>query len=277
MPTVCVVHLVWEPLGVETFKRFLSSYRQNKGGLEHKLLVVFNGFKEGLGVAPYRELLEGCSYQPLILSRRSQDITAYFAAARAVTSDLVCFLNSYSVVLDQGWLMKLYRHIEQDGVGLVGATGSYQSLYCSVKESMTVETGNYTLKRLASSPRRQWTLRRLKRYFDPFPNPHIRSNAFMLSRDLMLSLEPSRIRTKMQAMRFESGKSNLTRQIQLRGLKALVIGRDGKAYEQEKWFESQTYKSGEQSNLLVADNRTEQYAMAVAEARSAMTKTTWGR
>ena len=93
----------------------------------------------------------------------------------------------------------------------------------------------------------------------------------------MLSLEPPRIRTKMQAMRFESGKNNLTRQIQGRGLKTLVIGRDGKAYEQENWFDSQTYKSGEQSNLLVADNRTEQYAMAVAEARRAMTKTTWGR
>lgn len=277
MRSVCVVHLVWKPLGVETFRRFLSSYQQNTGGLNHQLLVVFNGFDDTEGLDAYLELLEGISYQPLILSRQSQDIPAYFAAARGVSSDLVCFLNSYSVVLDESWLMKLYAHIEQDDVGLVGATGSYQSLYCSVKESMTVAPGNFTLKRLASSPRRHWTLSRLKSYFDPFPNPHIRSNAFMLRRDLMLSLEPSRIRTKMQAMRFESGKSNLTRQIQFRGLKALVIGRDGKAYEQENWFDSQTYKSGDQSNLLVADNRTEQYAMAVAEARRAMTKTTWGR
>jgi len=277
MPSVSVVHLVWKPLGVETLRRFLSSYQQNTGGLNHQLLVVFNGFDDGKGLDAYLELLEGVSYQPLILSRRSQDIPAYFAAASAVSSDLVCFLNSYSVLLDKSWLMKLYAHIKRDDVGLVGATGSYQSLYCSVKESMTEEPGSYSLKRLASSPRRQWMLSRLKSYFDPFPNPHIRSSAFMLGRDLMLSLEPSRIRTKMQAMRFESGKSNLTRQIQLRGLKALVIGRDGKAYEQENWFDSETYKSGEQSNLLVADNRTEQYAMAVAEARRAMTKTTWGR
>ena len=277
MPSVCVVHLVWEPLGVETFKRFLSSYRKNKGGLDHQLLVVFNGFSGSNGLDRYLKLLEGISYEPLILSGSSQDIPAYFAAARSVSKEFICFLNSYSVLLDESWLKKLYSHIEQDDVGLVGATGSYHSLYCSVKESMTVESGNFTLKRLASSPRRQWSLTRLQSNFDPFPNPHIRSNAFMLRRDLMLSLEPNRIRTKMQAMRFESGKSSLTRQIQLRGLKALVIGRDGKAYEQENWFESQTYKSGEQSNLLVADNRTEQYAMAAAEARSAMTKTTWGR
>lgn len=277
MPSVCVVHLVWEPLGVETFKRFLSSYQQNKGGLRHQLLVVFNGFEEGQGLAPYRELLEDCSYQPLILSRRSQDILAYFSAARSSASDFVCFLNSYSVLLDENWLRKLYSHLQQNDVGLVGATGSFQSLYCSVKDSMTLELGNYTLKRLAGSPLRHWTLRKLKTYFDPFPNPHIRSNAFMLARDLMLSFEPRHIRTKMEAMRFESGKNNLTREIQLRGLKTLVIGRDGQAYEPENWFDSQTYKSGEQSNLLVADNRTEQYALADPEARRAMTRAAWGR
>lgn len=277
MPSVCVVHLVWEPLGVETFKRFLSSYEQNKGGLEHQLLIVFNGFNEGQGLAPYLELLEGCSYQPLILSRRSQDIPAYFAAARSSASDFVCFLNSYSVLLDQSWLRKLYSHVEQNDVGLVGATGSYQSLYCSIKDSMTLEPGNYTFKRLAGYPLRHWTLRKLRTYFDLFPNPHIRSNAFMLARDLMVSLESRQIRTKMEAMRFESGKDNLTRQIQLRGLKTLVIGRDGQAYEPENWFDSQTYKSGEQSNLLVADNRTEQYALADSEARRAMTKAAWGR
>lgn len=277
MPSVCVVHLVWEPLGVEAFKRFLSSYQQNRGGLEHQLLIIFNGFNEGQGLAPYLELLEGCSYQPLILSRRSQDIPAYFAAARSSTSDFVCFLNSYSVLLDESWLRKLCSHVEQHDVGLVGATGSYQSLYCSVKDSMTLANGNYTLKRLAGSPLRHWTLRKLKTYFDPFPNPHIRSNAFMLARDLMLSLEPRQIRTKMEAMRFESGKNNLTRQIQLMGLKTLVIGRDGQAYGPETWFDSQTYKSAKQSNLLVADNRTEQYALADSEARRAMTKTAWGR
>lgn len=277
MSNVCVVHLVWKPLGVETFKRFISSYKQNSGGLDHKLLVVFNGFKNDRELDSYFELLEGISFSPLVLSRSVQDIPAYYAAARGVNSEFVCFLNSYSVLLDEDWLTKLYAYVVQDSVGIVGATGSYQSLYCSIKESMLGVEGRFILLRLASFPRRQLTLRRLKAHFDPFPNPHIRSNAFMLARDLMLRSKHSRIRTKMEAMRFESGKDNLTRQIQSSGLKALVVGRDGKAYEQAEWFDSQTYKSGEQSNLLVADNRTEQYAMADAEARKVMAKTAWGR
>lgn len=277
MHSVCVVHLVWKPLGVETFDRFLSSYKQNQGGLDHQLLIAFNGFAGVHETQPYLELLQGVPYRPLILSRRVQDIRAYFAAAQHVETEFVCFLNSYSVLLDEGWLMKLHSWIEQDNVGVVGATGSYQSFYCSVKESMSAKRNRSILRRLASFPRRQWTLSRLKTHFDPFPNPHIRSNAFMLNRELMLGLEPGRLRTKMQAMRFESGKNSLTRQIQMAGLKALVIGRDRKAYEQDDWFESETYKSREQSNLLVADNRTEQYAMADAVSRKAMTKTAWGK
>jgi hypothetical protein len=277
MASICVVHLVWKPLGVETFKRFLSSYKENQGGREHQFLVVFNGFNDGNELAAYLELLSDVSYASLILPRGTQDIPAYFAAAERASSDLVCFLNSYSVLQDGVWLAKLYSHLKPDNVGVVGATGSYQSLYTSIKESMSTVKRRSALRQLVGSARRQWALSKLEAYFDPFPNPHIRSNAFMIPRKLMLGLQHRRIRTKMQAMRFESGKDNLTRQIHRKGLKALVVGRDGNAYELENWFESQTYKSGDQSNLLVADNRTEQYASADAEARRAMTRTAWGR
>jgi hypothetical protein len=277
MDNVSVVHLVWKPLGVETFNRFLLSYKQMQGGLDHRLLVVFNGFDAAKELEPYLKLLADISHELLILPRRSQDIPAYFTAAERVTSEFVCFLNSHSVLLDKEWLAKMYLHAKQENVGVVGATGSYHSFYCSVKESMSTTRRGYNLRRFAGSVRRRWTLNRLRSYFDPFPNPHIRSNAFMLARDLMLGLEKGKLRTKMHAMRFESGKNNLTRQIQQKGLRALVVGRDGKAYEQENWFESETYKSGEQSNLLVADNRTEQYAVADTDGRKVMTKTAWGR
>ena len=277
MPSVCVVHLVWKPLGVETFNRFLSSYIQNQGGLDHQLLVVFNGFRSRHEVGPYLDLLTSISHRDLFLQQGVQDISAYFAAARTVATEFVCFLNSYSVLLDKDWLTKLHTHIRRDDVGLVGATGSYQSLYSSVKDSMSAMSQRSIVRQLVGSMRRRWALSRFKTHFDPFPNPHIRTNAFMLAREQMLGLDAGRMRTKMQAMSFESGKNNLTRQIQLKGLKALVVGRDGKAYEEENWFDSETYKSGEQTNLLVADNRTEQYAWADAEARRVMTKVAWGR
>lgn len=99
----------------------------------------------------------------------------------------------------------------------------------------------------------------------------------MLARELMLNLRHEPIRNKLEAMRFESGKDSLTRQIQATGRKVLVVGRSGKTYESENWFESETFKSGEQSNLLIADNRTEQYIQSDAETRKTMTKMVWGK
>lgn len=276
MSSVSVAHLVWGPLGVEPFKRFASSYRKNRGGLAHRLLIVFNGFDNRQDLDEYYRELDGLAYDSLILERPVFDIPAYFAAAENSTGSFVCFLNSYSVLLDEEWLAKLFRFAAKPDVGVVGATGSYQSLYSSVKLSMHSIDGHYTPRRIMGEGWRRLVLSRYKSYFDAFPNPHIRTNAFMLGRSLMLGLARTRLRTKMDTIRFESGKKGLTRQIEATGLKALVVGRDGRAYEKERWFESETFRSGEQSNLLVSDNRTEQFAQADDEARRLMTKVAWG-
>lgn len=276
MSSVCVVHLVWAPFGTEPFKRFLSSYRANGGGLEHRLLFVFNGFAEGRVPDEYYKELEGFDYDTLILPHSTFDIPAYFAAAEHASETYICFLNSYSVLLDAEWLAKLYHYISRPEVGIVSASGSYQSLYSSVKLSMHSIDGHYTPKRIIGEAWRRLLLRRYKSYFHPFPNPHVRTNAFMLRRDVILRLERGRLRTKLDTIRFESGKRGLTPQIEAMGLKALVVGRDCEAYEKERWFESETFKSGEQKNLLVSDNRTQQYAEADCETRRLMTKNAWG-
>jgi hypothetical protein len=276
MSSVCVAHLVWAPLGIDPFKRFVSSYRQNSGGVAHRLLLIFNGFTSPSGLDEYYRQLEGLPFDSLVLPRAVFDIPAYYAAAESASETYVCFLNSYSVLLDEEWLAKLYGQVVEPGVGIVGATASYQSLYSSVKLSMHSIDGHYTPRRIAGEAWRRLILSRYKSYFGLFPNPHLRTNAFMMKRELMLALKRGRLRTKMDTIRFESGKQGLTRQLESMGLKALVIGRDGLAYEKERWFESETYRTGTQSNLLVSDNRTEEYRGADSSGRRLMTKITWG-
>jgi hypothetical protein len=274
---VCVAHLVWGPLGINPFKRFVSSYREKgAGGVPHRLLVIFNGLRNQEELSAYRRELEGLRFDSLVLPRAVFDIQAYYAAAESISEEYVCFLNSYSVLLDEEWLQKLYGKIVEPGVGIVGATASYQSLYSSVKLSMHSIDGHYTPRRIAGEAWRRLILSRYKSYFHPFPNPHLRTNAFVMKRELMLTVKRGRLRTKMDTIRFESGKQGLTRQIEAMGLKPLVIGRNGQAYEKERWFESETYKSGTQSNLLVSDNRTEQFREADAEERRLMITNAWG-
>src|SRR2546421_9060953 len=57
------------------------------------------------------------------------DLAAYRIAATTVSERYVCLLNSTSVVLDEGWLVALHEHVAGAGVGIVGASGSWESHY----------------------------------------------------------------------------------------------------------------------------------------------------
>jgi hypothetical protein len=245
---------VWEPLGPEPLDRFVHSYRARTAGSEHQLLVLFNGFRSGQDLSRWSQVLADVDHQKLQLDRRVLDLDAYRQAVELTVAERYCFLNSHSEVLTDGWLGQLEGHLRTPGVGLVGSGGSLESAY-------------------SSAPR---PLRPLRRGFDPFPNPHLRTNGFMIERALMLDLDWPAPRSKVDAWALESGKRSISRQVWERGLDVRVVGRDGAAYPSERWRESATFRSGDQSNLLIADNRTRQYDEADAAMRARLEQMAWG-
>lgn len=257
MAGVCVVHLVWAPLGPEPLRRFVRSYRAHPAGRVHELLVVCNGFAgDAAALDAVRAELEGVEHAEQVLDTPVQDLAAYrLAAERAAGAEALCFLNSHSELLADGWLALLDDALREDGVGIVGATGSFESAF-------------------SAAPRPLKPLRR--RSFPPFPNPHVRTNAFMLRRAALLALDLSIGRRKNSAHRLESGTRGITRQLLARGLAARVVGRDGRAFAPERWPESGTFRSGRQENLLVADNRTRQFDEAPPARRAELARMAWG-
>lgn len=275
MSNIGLVHLVWRPLGLAPFKEFIESYRRNSGGLDHDLRLVFNGFRDSSQLTAYHQLLGNLAYSSLMLPHPVQDIPAYFAAAEHFDCDYLCFLNSHSVILDERWLAKMVAHVGSN-VGLVGATGSYESHHTDLARAPLRKSRYWGLDTAARKVNRQLHLIRSKRDYFPYPNPHIRTNAFLISRRVMRALRVRPIATKADAHRFESGKQSLTRQIFDLGLRAVVVGVDGLAYEKESWHTSRTFRSGEQCNLLVSDNRTRQYQEADPETRRQLSRLAWG-
>jgi hypothetical protein len=255
MAEICVVHLVWAPLGLGPLERFAASYRRYEAGVDHELLLVFKEFRDRDALAAVEQEVVDLRYETLHMPRRKLDLAAYAAIARDVDARAFCFLNSSSELLDSGWLAKLLGQLDAPRVGLVGATGSY--------ESLVPPAGGLRLLR------RPW--------FAPYPNPHVRTNAFMIEREVALSLDWPEVRTKWGAWRVENGKRSLTRQVWANGLDALVVGRDGEAYERDRWYESHTFRSGGQANLLVADNRTRQFAEADPSKQARLAELAWGR
>jgi hypothetical protein len=119
-------------------------------------------------------------------------------------------------------------------------------------------------------------LRRARPGHEPFPNPHLRTNAFALERKLLLSLDWPTNLTRLESVRLEGGTRSLTRQVRERGLEAVVVGRDGVAHPPEQWRQSRTFRSGEQENLLVGDNRTRHYQDGGRLTRYGLAWLAWG-
>lgn len=285
MSDICVVHLVWNPLGSAPLGRFLEAYRRAPAGQPHRLVVLFNGFIAADNLEPYRRLLAGTAHEELTLPEPVQDIPAYLAAARRLSCEYLCFLNSYSEPLAAGWLEKLHSNLVRDGVGLVGATGSWESHLTNMRRAIAPggivrSSVGALLGRRKFSPRIYLARRRqvagLGAHFEAFPSPHLRTNGLMVRRELLLGLKSAPIHDKLEALRFEAGRGGMTRQVESLGLQVLVVTRDGRAHPPAEWWRIGGYRSGDQGNLLIADNRTREFATANAWERRRMLRNAWG-
>ncbi len=277
--SICVAHLVRAKNGLDPLVQFLDSYRKYPAGVDHDLLMLFKGFPEQKIPEEYENVLREFSHRRLHVKDWGFDITSYFKAATSIRADYFCFLNSFSIVLAKDWLSKLHHAVIRPGVGVAGATGSYQGICPDWRVAR--DAGD-----LFGRPRWKQTflnfplVARLNTFqrsisIPYYPNPHVRTNAFMLRRETMLSLRPKLTLTKGQAYRFESGKSGMTRQILEMGKTACVVGRDGSVYDMKEWKTSNTFWISEQQNLLISDNQTRRYQQAGGRSRRMYTWFAW--
>jgi hypothetical protein len=288
MPGIGVVHLVRKANGIAPLERFIASYRDRPAGCAHELVLVCKGFPGRLP-PEYQRVLEGIEHRALHVPDRGFDLAPYFAAVRRLEYRDFCFLNSFSRIVAAGWLELLQRALAAPGVGLVGATASYQS-FAQLSEERKGLGMRARLRHVASgaTPREKaqrtgaWLLGGLglwkpARHFPFFPNYHIRTNAFMASREVLLRVRVRPILFKLSAFLLESGRNGLTRQVMAMGLEPLVVDRAGRAFEKERWHLANTFRQARQEDLLVEDNQTEAYARADREGRAALSRAAWGQ
>ncbi len=229
-------------------KRFLDSYTGNQAGCEHSLYVIFKGFGSDSDLEKARILFRDVAHKCIFLADDSFDLGAYIEWANMIEEELICALNTNSEIMTPNWLYKLAVNLLMPNVGLVGATGSYESL------------------------------RILNSAFPEFPNIHIRTNAFMINRAFFCSITAGvRIVDKMDAHFLESGSKSFTKQVLNEGKEILVVGRSGRGYSPQFWPMSGTFRQGNQENLLVSDNQTRSFAHLPWAEKKRVLFYTWGR
>lgn len=229
------------------FERFIDSYKSMDAGVGHRLYIIFKGFADRAARRRAEEIFGGIEFSAVETNDVRFDIGAYTESLPSISEEFVCFLNTYSEVASRSWLRKLIDNLRLPGVGLVGATGSYESLN-------TINRG-----------------------FPAFPNPHLRTNAFaMRSADAREILESYEIHSKLDTFFIESGYESITRRILSLGLTCLIVGADGRGFSPPQWLQSGTYRLGLQENLLVSDNYTREYLTLSASERLTLAAGSWG-
>lgn len=277
---IAVVHLVWLPYGINLYKRFINSYISVSAGHTHKLIFLFNGVNDENELQPYIEYAEitKLRYKYFFL-RNGQDIDAYFWIARKLDDYThILFFNSFSIILYNNWLQYFVSAIQLPGVGLVGATGSWQSHYTNVfkKHKLDYEFNkpfifNFRKYKLFIKTIFYWRF-----LFAPFPSPHIRTNAFIIKRHVFLQLKRKKMVSKFDAYLFENGRKGLSNQLRKNGYQILVVDKFGKLYSPDNWINSKTYWIEDQQNLLIKDNQTDVYCQANIDERKRLIELAWG-
>jgi hypothetical protein len=242
--SICVVYLLREQQAVAPF---FDSYESHPAGIEHQLLVLDKGQRAKATLKP--------EWLSASMSDRGMGLRAFSLACRkfARNYDYLCCLNSWSVIQADDWLLKLHAGIQKTGAGIAGATGSWESFY-------------------SNDP--SWLRRRL---FHPFPNYHIRTTGFIMRTDIMRRVWPRYSLAKKFEYLSELGKRSITQRIMRLGLEPYVVGSNGRIYPKTEWLESNTFRSGNQENLLIGDNHTVQYQQDGPERRRWWTVRTYGK
>lgn len=252
---VKVVYLLWAPLGAGVVERLAEHLRQHPAGLDHELVVAACGHSDDAPLEPVLEPLSGLEHRLEVFDGPRIDLRTYREAVdRLADGDRFQFMNSYCRPLAGDWLAKLLAPLDDSSVGVTGPAGSYESIVTNMPKPFG------------------W---RYLPQFKPFPNPHIRTSCFAMTRASIEGLDWPDVQTKRDAWRFEAGRRGLTAQLQDQGLRPVVVGRDGTRYEVEDWPASRTFRTGEQENLLVADLRADDYIAADESERSRLGRYAW--
>ncbi|SKA36266.1 hypothetical protein SAMN02745126_05796 [Enhydrobacter aerosaccus] len=231
----------------ESIDRFVAAYQTHPAGAEHELYVIAKGFASRHDLACALATFRNHRFSDIHVADDSFDIGAYAEAARLISEDYVCFFNSHAAPVSDNWLAKLHLNLEVESVGLVGATGSYESLhdYDSI--------------------------------FPRMPNVHVRSNAFMISREQFCAVTDGlTFKSKLDAFLFESGPQSMTRRILDMGQSVRLVGSNGRGYTPRWWPLSDTFRLRRQENLLVSDNQTRNYDASRWPEKRTISERTWG-
>ena len=241
-----VVYLAYlnEELGydIDVFEQFIESYKKFSAGIEHNLTILI---KNSTPEHFYNKLLEHINKNNLKILKVSDeglDIGAFILAAKELQSEYMFCIGSGVSILCHDWLRKFYNAFKNNSVvQLAGAMGTYA-----------------------------------KGHSDRFPNPHIRTCAFMMKRKLFLEYADSHKfpQTKEDTWEIEHGMNSLTSFVLDKGYHVVVVNNESNVFYQNDWEIAQTYITLD-SKAIMDDKWARRYALTDEYLRTKIEMENW--
>ncbi|MCL1920676.1 MAG: hypothetical protein FWG50_06300 [Kiritimatiellaeota bacterium] len=290
------IDVIYQAYGAEGYqahiRRFFDSYKANIPSAPHQLIIAATAYRDNpSGYEELKRLARESNATIMDLPDGGHEFGAFYRAAERLTADFIfCFVTSGRIV-KPNWLdVFISATRENPQYGLIGSSGSWETtqhigvvlkgIFNSKKPAFPalLETINTTAQRNRSLTR--IIMKVFNATFRPvrFPNPHIRTNGFLIERHLYIRyINKYGIPCiRDDAHSIEHGRNHLSKFVQKSGFGIGVVGANGILYAPHEWDRSATFRCPDTSNAVILDKQHDFYAEAETPVKRHFEKLAWG-
>ena len=246
--------------------KFLKNYSRYKSGVKHKLLICFK-LLDKQKIISLRSLLKNFNYIEFIdpSSLNDYDFGSYKRIAQKYPKYKIFFICGHSYPVVNNWLKKILKYYKKNS--LVGSNGSYESILSSLKIKKFYKFYKYIFNYVNYFFK-----------FNSFPNPHIRTNAFLIKgKDFLIFTRNRIFNTKEDAWVAESGKNSLTNFFKNKNFNIFIINSDGAKFDISSFHKSETYCYKRSSKSLISDKHLRKYSLLKTKEKLIFQQKVWGK
>ena len=262
---ILVTYLFSKYDSIECIKNFVKNYNNFPSGAEHDLLICLKKIKKNENIYKIKEIFGRLKCDIFFDEEANNDYDwgSYYRISKIHKNRIIFFMNCHSYPIKKNWLFKFISNFKEKTI--LAPTASHQSsttssfnnfYFKSIKQSLYYGISNF-------------------RFFPLFPNPHLRSNSFMINSDDFLELNLIKCKHKLDAWKNESGRNSMTNQLIKKNFNTLVVNDDGRSFKMSEWKYSETYAFGNQLKLLISDKHTRVYQNSNEQTKKIIEKNNW--
>lgn len=262
---IIVIYLSTKYSKIHDLNKFVRSYKKYKAGSKHKLIICFKQLSKKELTRRLR-LIKNIDYFIDPINVNDHEWGTLKRVCQIYNKNYIFFMNDYSQIITTNWL-KYFNKLKKNKM-IIGCTASKSSNYDN--SFYRNHNDNYFVSFL-----------KIVYFFftiPKFPNPHLRSNAFLLkAKDYLEFIKNKRVNYKIQSLVLESGYNGFTNFFIKKKYKIKVLDRFGNLHDIDNALLSKTFASYNQEGLIISDKQTRKYDKLFSYNKKKKRKQCWGK